>query len=76
MRTGVGNELGSSRGDGRHSMNDTWLILLGMPIAFFVGGLLGYRLGFIAGLDKSQRMIQQIVEQELRAQRARREPPA
>lgn len=66
-------------------MNDTWLILLGIPIAFLVGGLLGYRLGVIAGLDKAQRMIQQIVEQELRArtaelkqaaQEARREPPA
>ena len=63
---GDGSALGSSLGDGRRRMSDIWLILLGLTVAFVVGGLLGYRLGVIAGYDRAEEMLEQITAEQYR----------
>lgn len=47
-------------------MSGTWVILLGLPLAFIVGGLLGYRLGVIAGYDRAEEMLEQITTEQYR----------
>lgn len=42
-------------------MDNTWIILIAIPAAFVVGVLLGYRVGVIAGYDRAEKMLAEIV---------------
>jgi hypothetical protein len=41
-------------------VSDTWIVLLWLPLAFVVGGMLGYRIGVIHGYDRAEAMLEEI----------------
>lgn len=47
-------------------MDSTWVFLLWVPIAFVLGGILGYRMGVIAGYDRAEEMLEEITAEQYR----------
>lgn len=47
-------------------MSDTWIVLLWLPLAFVVGGMLGYRVGVIHGYDRAEAMLEEITAEQYR----------